>query len=85
MCLSSVWFGCIGACREIVKERAIIERERFFGISPWAVVLSRAHVLLGLGALQALTLQMAVEWKLALKGPFLVQTFALFLASALNV
>ena len=30
LCLSAVWFGCINACREIVKERAIVERERIF-------------------------------------------------------
>ena len=31
LCLSAVWFGCIGACREIIKERPIVERERLFG------------------------------------------------------
>ncbi len=81
MCLASVWFGCIGACREIVKERAIIERERFFGVSPTAVVLSKAAVLYGVGALQAVLLQAAVEWRLALQGPFLVQTAALIFAA----
>ena len=34
LCLSAVWFGCINACREIVKERAILERERLFGSAP---------------------------------------------------
>jgi ABC transport system ATP-binding/permease protein len=81
LCLASVWFGCIGACREIVKERAIIERERFFGVTPAAVVLSKTTVLYGVGALQAVLLQLAVEWRLALQGPFLVQTLALVFAA----
>jgi ABC-type multidrug transport system permease subunit len=79
--LSAVWFGCINACREIVKERAILERERFFGLSLWAYVLSKVRVLAGLGLVQVVLLQMAVEWKLQLKGPMLLQMTALFLAS----
>ncbi|MFT5683895.1 MAG: hypothetical protein ACI8RZ_004827, partial [Myxococcota bacterium] len=39
--LSAVWFGCINACREIVKERAIVERERLLGLSLPAYVVSR--------------------------------------------
>lgn len=85
MALSSVWFGCIGSCREIVKERAIIERERFFGVSPLAVVLSKAQVLFAVSVVQSLLLQFAVEWRLALRGPFLVQTAALCLASFCGV
>ncbi len=81
MSLSAVWFGCVGACREIVKERAIIERERLLGVSALAVVLSKAEVLFGIGAAQAVLLQMAVSWKLALKGPFIIHTLALVLAS----
>ena len=38
-----------------------------------------------LGLIQALALQGAVEWRLALKGPFLVQTFALWGASLCGV
>ncbi len=79
--LSAVWFGCMNACREVVKERAILERERFFGLSLWAYVLSKVKVLAGLGLLQVVLLQLAVEWKLALKGPLLLQLCALFLAS----
>jgi ABC-type multidrug transport system permease subunit len=81
MCLAAVWFGCIAACREIVKERAIIERERLLGVSALAVVLSKAEVLFGIGAAQAILLQMAVAWKMALKGPFLFHTLALVLAA----
>ena len=48
MCLSALWFGCINACREIVKERAIIERERFFGLNIIAYVGSKVWVLAGI-------------------------------------
>lgn len=83
--LSCVWFGCINACREIVKERAIVERERLFSLSLPAYVLSKFYVLALLSLLQALLLQFAVEWQLALKGAFLVQTLALWGASLCGV
>lgn len=78
LCLASVWFGCINACREIVKERNVLERERFFGLSMAAYVGSKLAVLAVLGLLQVLLLQIAVEWKIALEGPFLLHTFALW-------
>ena len=59
MALSAVWFGCINACREIVKERTIFERERLFGLSLPAYVGSKIAVLAGLGLAQTLALQMA--------------------------
>lgn len=79
--LSAVWFGCINACREIVKERAIVERERLLGLSLSAYVLSRYAVLAGLGLVQVIALLMAVEWSLAIRGPFLIQLLALWGAS----
>lgn len=85
MALSSVWFGCIAACREVVKERAIIERERLFGVRPLAVVASKAQSLFVLGVVQSVLLQGAVEWKLALRGPLGVQTVVLCLASFCGV
>ncbi len=57
LCLASIWFGCINACREIVKERNILERERFFGLSLAAYVGSKMAVLAGLGLLQVFLLQ----------------------------
>lgn len=82
LCLSAVWFGCINACREIVKERAIFERERLFGLRPGAYVLSKLQVLGGLGVIQVLLLQGTVEWRLVqLRGPMGVELLALFGAS----
>ncbi len=81
LCLSAVWFGCINACREIVKERAILERERLFGLRPGAYVVSKVWVLAGLGAVQVILLQGAVEWHLQLRGPMPLELLALFGAS----
>jgi len=81
LCLSAVWFGCVNACREIVKERAIFERERLFGLRPGAYVLSKVWVLAGLGAVQVVLLQGAVEWHLQLRGPMPLELLALFGAS----
>ncbi len=81
LCLSAVWFGCINACREIVKERAILERERLFGLRPGAYVVSKVWVLAALGAVQVVLLQGAVEWHLQLRGPMPLELLALFGAS----
>ena len=79
LALSSVWFGCINACREVVKERAILERERMFGLSLPAYVGSKLQVLALLGLVQVVLLQGAVEWSLSLRGPYLLETLCLWL------
>jgi ABC transport system ATP-binding/permease protein len=81
LCLSAIWFGCINACREIVKERAIFERERFFGLRPSAYVLSKLGVLSALGLVQVVLLIGAVEWRIAMHGNLVLQILALLLAS----
>ncbi len=81
LCLSAVWFGCINACREIVKERAILERERLFGLRPRDYVVSKLWVLAALGAAQVVLLQGTVEWHLQLRGPMPLELLALFGAS----
>jgi len=81
LCLAAVWFGCINACREIVKERAILERERLFGLSPRAYVASKVWVLGALGAVQVVLLQGTVEWHLQLRGPMPLELLALWGAS----
>jgi len=79
LALASVWFGCINACREVVKERAILERERMFGLSLSAYVGSKLQVLAVLGLVQVVLLQGAVEWSLSLRGPYLLETLCLWL------
>jgi ABC transport system ATP-binding/permease protein len=83
--LSAMWFGCINSCREIVKDRAIFERERLLGVSIVAYIWSRINVLARLAIAQVLLLQMAVEWSIGLRGPFLIQTLALWGCSLCGV
>lgn len=77
LCLTSVWFGCINACREIVKERSILERERLFGLSVTAYVLSKARVLLVLDLVQVALLLGVVEARIGLRGNLAWQALAL--------
>jgi ABC-type multidrug transport system permease subunit len=77
LALSAVWFGCINACREIVKERPIVERERLLGLGMTPYVLSRLQVIAWIDLAQVLLLLGAVEWHLALRGAFLLQLLAL--------
>lgn len=81
LALSAVWFGCIGACREIVKERGIVERERLLGLAMTPYVLSRLQVLAGIDLVQVVLLQGAVEWKLNLEGNMVVEMAALWVAA----
>jgi len=81
LALTAVWFGCINACREIVKERPIFERERLFGLSPAAYVISKARVLLALDLIQVAVLLGVVEWKIGLRGNLALQAGALLLCA----
>jgi ABC-type multidrug transport system ATPase subunit/pSer/pThr/pTyr-binding forkhead associated (FHA) protein len=52
LALTSVWFGCSNAVREIVKERAIYMRERMVGLGVLPYVGSKLLVLLALAFVQ---------------------------------
>jgi ABC-type multidrug transport system ATPase subunit/pSer/pThr/pTyr-binding forkhead associated (FHA) protein len=52
LALTSVWFGCSNAVREIVKERAIYLRERMVNLRPLPYVLSKVVVLGAIAAIQ---------------------------------
>lgn len=81
LALASVWFGCINACREVVKERAILERERLFGLSMLSYVASKLSILAGIGLIQVILLLSAVEFSIALRGTFLLELLGLWLGS----
>lgn len=85
MCLSAVWFGAVGACREVVKERPILERERFFGLSLVAYVWSKITVQAALGLAQVIVFQAIVAFHLTLHGPLLLQTLAMWGATLCGV
>ena len=56
MSLAAVWFGCINACREIVKERTVYERERMVGLGVLSYAVSKLAVLTLLCAVQTVLL-----------------------------
>lgn len=56
----SIWLGVISACREIVKERVIVERELAVGVRLDAYVVAKALVLFALVLVQVLLLILVV-------------------------
>lgn len=54
--VSAVWFGCLNAAREIVKELPIYLRERAISVRLWPYVLSKVLPLAALCAIQCVTL-----------------------------
>lgn len=83
---AAVWFGMIGAVRELVKEKAIWRREFLAGGDIAAYLTSKVTVLTALAAFQALTLTVAADWTLGLPahsplgGPFAAMFLSLWLA-----
>jgi ABC-type multidrug transport system ATPase subunit len=63
---AAVWFGMIGAVRELVKEKAIWRREFLAGGDLPAYLASKVTVLGALAAFQALTLTLAASLALGL-------------------
>ncbi len=63
VCLAAIFLGCMNACREVVKERPLYQRERMVNLEIPAYIVSKAQVLCGLNAVQcALLLGMVVHW-----------------------
>ncbi len=60
MMVSCILFGVINACREVVKERSILERERLVNLQLPPYLLSKVLLLGVLGMIQALILQLIV-------------------------
>ena len=81
LALSAVWFGCINACRELVKEAPIFQRERMVGLHPTAYVLSKLLVLALLSLAQSLCLVFLVNHWVTLGGQPLLHFFMIYGAS----
>ncbi len=56
----AIWLGVASACREVVKERGLVEREFDVGVRLDAYVLAKALVLFALNFVQVLWLTLAV-------------------------
>lgn len=81
LALTSIWFGCTNASREIVKEQAIFFRERMVGVEVPAYVLSKLRILAMLGFVQCLALMMIVNYYIHLLGNKLLLFLTLYFCS----
>ena len=83
ICLSSIWFGCSNAVREIVGEWAIYQRERMVNLLAPAYVFSKIFVGGLLCAVQCAILLLVVRWGCNLEGPAFT-SYLILMASALS-
>jgi ABC transport system ATP-binding/permease protein len=81
LALSAIWFGTLNACREIVKEKDIFEREWMKGLNLGAYLWSKLYVLSLLGLAQCLALVFIVNAYVDLGDPPLGHLLVLFPAS----
>ena len=81
MAISAIWFGCINACREIVKELPIYLRERAVNLELLPYLGSKVAVLSGLCAAQCLALYLIVAGMTGLEGSGVQQFLTLCLTS----
>lgn len=77
---SAIFFGCVNACREIVKEKAIFGRERLVGLRIPPYILSKITVLAVLGFGQILLFYLGVRFFLVLEGNPVLMVLTLYLA-----
>lgn len=77
---SSIFFGCVNACREVVKEKAIFKRERLVGLKISAYLLSKIWVLSVMGFAQTLLFYFGVRYFLVLEGNPLLMVGLLYLS-----
>lgn len=82
MGISSLWFGCSNAAREIVGEWAIYHRERMVNLRIGSYVASKLAILGGLCALQCLVLAGICSMGLPLRASWL-QLFGVLWSAAM--
>jgi len=81
--LSAIWFGCLNAAREVVKELPIYLRERSINLGIGAYLFSKILPLAVLAIVQCLLILGVVEWLAGLPGSA-VERFATLLMAALG-
>jgi hypothetical protein len=81
MSISAIWFGCINASREIVKELPIYLRERAVNLQILSYLGSKVVVLSALCAAQCLAMYEIVTSMTSLPGSAFAQLAALFLTA----
>lgn len=85
LALSSLWFGCSNAAREIVGEWAVYRRERMVNLSIPCYMASKFAVLGAFCVIQCSLLLGIVYWGSGLEGSWLWMWTILFLASFIGV
>lgn len=87
--LSGLWIGCMDACREIVKERALFLRERMVNLQVGAYLLSKFRVLVLLNLVQVAAYVGIVEYwldtRVGLVGMFLAMFLTTVAGTALGL
>ncbi|MBX3171299.1 MAG: ABC transporter permease [Candidatus Eremiobacteraeota bacterium] len=81
LALTALWFGTFNACREVVKEGPILDREARLGLQPGPYLLSKLLVLALLSFVQCLGLCFIVNHNIPLGGPPLFHFVYLWLTS----
>jgi len=84
-CLSSIWFGCSNAAREIVGEWAIYHRERMVNLRIPAYVFSKLIVGAILCAIQCAVLLVIVRWGCNLRGAIFSSYIVLMTAACCGI
>lgn len=75
---SSIFFGCVNACREIVKEKAIYQRERLVGLNLMAYLSSKVFVLAVMGLAQIILFYVGIRFFMPLPGNPLLLCLTLY-------
>lgn len=81
LALSALWFGTFNACREVVKEGPILDREARLGLKAAPYLLSKVLVLGLLSFVQCLCLCFIVNNSVPLGGPPVLHFLYLWLTS----
>lgn len=79
--LSALWLGCINACREIVKEKAVYLRERMVNLNIGSYLTSKLIILAMIDFIQCIILLYIVSSNVHIGGSRLVFFLLLFLVS----
>jgi len=79
--VTAVWFGLTNACQEIVNQKMLFKLERRFGVTAWALLLSRLCVLSCIALCQVLVMVTGLKLFSALSFSYIRYTIACVLAS----
>lgn len=80
MLFSSIFFGCVNACREIVKEKAIFHRERLVGLKIFPYILSKLWILGLLGLGQVILFYFGIRFFMVIDGNAFLVVSVLYLS-----